>query len=446
MKLFNLKNKEKGFTLVELVLIVGIIALMTIGIYIKYRSISNNAKIQQQTQDLYALSNKINGAYQSSASLATLNNTTAIAGGLVPTELINSPNIISRFGTTLTLAPSPVPIAGVSGYSITINNITPKFCGSMGTSKYANEVDEVWISGVSRKTTGTSLTNANMTAIITACNTATNIEFRNRMYYNTAPENYLQNRPTQTSKYYIPTLASSVNSASTSCSGGASWTGSFCSCPAGTEWTGSMCASNVTIPTNCGYGTGATLGSTNCSTLPTTKAQETVYNGTTFVTQNITYYSASAPTTRAACTTAGGYWDAITNICGGIVPGQTAGTKTSLAPTYQGGRYLPQAMNGQVNAQIPVTTVNGAASQCSAAGGNWDGKICNYCPTPTTIGSVNTAIVNANNNTQIALMSNNPTTNPRVVSGHATSSTWNVDRCVTPAAAAAPPYPQTVAW
>lgn len=444
MKLTNFKNKEQGFTLVELVLIVGIIALMSIGIYIKYRSISMNNNVQMQMQDLFAMSNKITGAYQSSASLSTLNNTTAIAGGLVPTELINSPNINSRFGTTITL--SSTTVAATSGYNITINNISANACGLIGTSKYAKQVDEIWINGVSQKTTGSDLTNANVSSIISACNTATSISFRNRMYYNTAPDSYVQTRPTQTNKYYIPTLASSVNSASTSCGAGGSWTGSFCSCPAGTEWTGSMCSSNVTVPTNCGYGTGATLGSSVCSNLPTTKSQETIYNGTTFVTQNVTYYSATAPTTRAACTAANGYWDAVTNICGGIVPGQAAGTKNSLTPDYQGGRYLPQAMNGQVTAQVPVTTVNGAASQCSAAGGNWDGKICNYCPTPTTIGSVNTAIVNANTNTQVALMANNPTTNPKVVSGHTATSTWNVDRCVTPAAAAAPPYPQTVTW
>ena len=127
MKLFNLKNKEKGFTLVELLLIIGLIALASIGIYQKYKKVMTQTNTKLEVQDLYALTNKIGNAYQNSNNLTSLNNTTAIAGGLVPTELISSPNIINRFGGTLTLAPSPAPIAGLSGYSITINNITLSF-------------------------------------------------------------------------------------------------------------------------------------------------------------------------------------------------------------------------------------------------------------------------------------------------------------------------------
>lgn len=444
MKLIKEKSHKKGFTLIELILVVGIITLMTIGIYVKYKSMYLDRSVQLEMQDLYALNNKINNAYQSSTTLSTLNNTTAISGGLVPTELISAPNIINRFGSTITL--SRQLVAGVEGYEILLNNITPKACSLIGTSKYANEVDEIWINGANRKTTGSSLTTANIATIISQCNTATSIGFRNRVFFNTPPDSYTQKRPTQTNKYYIPTLNNSVISASTSCGSGGTWNGSFCSCPAGTSFDGTACTS-IANPLNCGYGTGTNSTTGACTALPATKTQETVYNGTTVVTQSTTHYTAPAPTSRAACTAAGGYWDATTSICGGILPTQTYGSVVAPAPTYQGGRYLPQVMNGQVSALTQDTSVRDAAGRCAAAGGNWDGKVCNYCPTPTTISSVNTAIVNATTGNQLVVtLASNPTTNPKIVSGHTSSSTWNTDRCVTPSATPGPPYPQTVNW
>ena len=59
MRILNYKTKEKGFTLVELLLIIGLIALASIGIYQKYKKvmIQNNTKLE--VQDLYAMTNKI---------------------------------------------------------------------------------------------------------------------------------------------------------------------------------------------------------------------------------------------------------------------------------------------------------------------------------------------------------------------------------------------------
>lgn len=432
MTLLNIKKQKNGFTLVELVLIIGLITIMSIGIYVKYRTMSVSNNIQLQIQDLYAINNKITGAYQSSTSLATLDNTSAIAGSLVPADLvISNSNIMSRFGTTITLLPTIV--AASPSYEIKINNINNNVCGLIGTSKFANEVDEVWIDGVSQKSTGKPLNFSNIDSITNACRNATNISFRNRMFYSIPPNDYVQTRPTQTNKYYIPTIATAVNSVAPSCSGNTSWNGdsSFCSCPAGTEWDGFQCSDN-TKGKNCIYGTSAVQGAMNdnCSLLPQTKAQTTVYDGNNFVVENNSYYSTVTPTTRATCDAAAGYWDATTNICGGILPTKVATTKSSSTPLYLSGRYIPQAYNPKIT---NVTTEQSSANKCANSGGNWDGKVCNFCPTPTTIEGVNTAIVNAKTGTSVVgNMTNNPVGNPNQNNGHATSSSWNVDRCVTP--------------
>jgi hypothetical protein len=447
MKLFKKQISQKGFNLIEILLILVVMSLMSIGIYIIYRSYSMDMNVKLQIQDLYALNNKISSAYQSSNSLATLNNTNAISKGMVPTELINTPNIMNRFGSTITL--SRQLVAGVEGYEILLNNITPKACTAIGTSKYANEVDEIWINGANRKTTGAPLTNTNIVTITAQCLTATSIAFRNRMVFKALPDTYVQTRTNQTNKYYIPTLNSNVISASTACGSGGTWNGSFCSCPLGTEFDGNACTSNL-LPLNCAYGTGTNFTTKTCTTLPGTKAQETIYNGTNMITQSVTHYAnAVVPTDRTSCNAANGYWDQITGICGGLLPSKTTGTVTAPSPTYQGGRYLPQVMNPAVTALIQDNSVRDASGSCAAKGGHWDGKICNYCPSPNTlnVSDVSTAIVNATTGTSlIPNLASNPTVNPKIVTGHASSSLWDVDRCVTPAASSVPPYPQNVPW
>lgn len=440
----NFKNKQKGFTLVELVLIVGIISLMAIGLYIKYRSVNNAQKVQLQMQDLYAISNKITKGYQSETSLGptgSFNNTVAISKGLVPIEIANSPIIVSRFGTTITL--SDKTVLGNPGYEILINNITPKECASIGTTKFANDVDEIWINGANTKTTGTQLTSANIANIVTQCNTANSIGFRNRVYFSVNPDTYVSNRSFQTNKYYIPTLNNNVTSVSTACPMGGTWTGSFCSCPANTEFNGSACVSNTTVLTNCGYGTGAIQGNNTCQPLPPTNPTETFFNGTTFVTQAPPHY-VPPPTTQAACTAASGYWDSTTGICGGVLPTQITGAVTAPSPVYQSGRYFPQATNSQVTALVSDNNVRDSAAFCSANGGNWDGKICNYCPSPNGISTTKTQIVNAQTGTAtVANMSANPAPTPNTPNGHSASSVWSTDRCVTPSSG---PYPNPPVW
>lgn len=442
-KAMNLKNKQKGFTLVELILIVGIISIMTIGLYIKYRSVNNAQKIEMQMQDLYAISNNITKGFQSQTSLGTFNNTTAIIKGLIPVEISNSPIISSKFGTTLTL--SDKLVAGNPGYEIIINNITPKECSAIATTKFANEVDEIWINGANRKTTGQQLTNANISTIVTQCNTANSVGFRNRVYFSPPTDEYSSNRPNQTNKYYIPTLNANVTSASNTCSMGGTWTGSFCSCPVGQEFNGSACVAHG--PLNCAYGEGVRNIGGACEALPPTKASETFFNGTTFVTQAPQHYT-SPPTTQAACVTANGYWDRTTNICGGVLPTQTTGAVTAPIPVREGDRYFPQAMNTQVTNLVSDNAVRDSASFCAANGGNWDGKICNYCPSPNGIATTHTRIVNATAGTAIVTnMAANPATVPLSANGHAASSVWNVDRCVTPSAGLmGPTYPQVVTW
>lgn len=443
MKLLR-KNSQKGFTLIELILVFGIITLMTIGIYIRYRTINLERSVQAQVQDLYAFNKKINAAYQSSNTLVSLNNTNAISGGLVPTELINLSNIINRFGTTITL--SRQSVAGVEGYEILLNNVPKNACSLIATSKYANEVDEIWMNGANKKTTGSSLSSMDIVNIVSQCNTAISIGFRNRMFFNIPPDMYVQKRAGQTNKYYIPTLNNTVISASTSCGSGGSWNGSFCSCPSGTEFDGTSCTSNTT-PLNCAYGTGTDLVTRTCTALPSTKTQETIYNGTSMITQSVTHYNAPIANSMASCAAANGYWDAITNICGGILPANTSGSITSLSPTYQGGRHLPQVMNTEVNLLLQDTKVRDDSSRCSANGGNWDGKICNYCVDPTKIDSYDTGIIDPKNGVGLVTgLSAKPVINPNLKSAHAIKSNWDVDRCVTPPASAAPPYPQVVDW
>ena len=440
----NLRNKKvKGFTLVEIMLVVGLISLMSSVIYLKYKAYYLAAATTHQVQDLNFISNKINNAYQGSTSVASLNNTLAIASTLVPQDIKQPPNISNRYGGTLVLLGTTV--AGSPAYEIDVNGITSEQCSALAGSDYAYNVDEVWVNGVLQKATGAQMTSANYAAIASACAISTSITFKNRVMFITPTNSYTQSRPNQTGQYYIPTVGNTVTTVGpTACAGGSAFNGSFCSCPAGTSWNGSACLSTAN-PLNCIDGQGADQTTGLCAALPATTPTTTYYNGVTTVTVGQTYFSAR-PATQAACTAANGYWDSATNLCGGVLP--TAGGAVGAAtPNYTGGRYLPNTYNAAIAIPQVVAELGSTSANASY---HFDGRVNNYCPSVADMTAIVTTngVVNAKTQTNLIVnMTNNVSAaNVADATTHAVSSTWQVDRCVTPTSVAGPPFPQTVNW
>lgn len=435
-------KKSFGYTLVEIIVVVGLISLIASLTVAKYKNSNFNNNVQSQINDIEIIGDRITNAYQNSGNIAGLSTTSAIANKLVPDELINGTNVNTRFGDSLTILGTTVATVPVSqAFRITLNNIDSQICSKLATSKIGNQADEILINGVSMKAIGSPLSPVDIQNITNACGNATSLAFTNRIYYNQSLNTlntYNQNRPNQTDKHYIPTVAATTtNAVAVSCQGGSAWNGSYCGCPVNTSWNGFNCQS-VNSPSNCQYGTGNQKDNTGlvnqCAALPTTKTTETYYDTSTPtpITANIAYYQAPTAANQAACTAIGGYWDTTRSFCGGIMPTKVVGVKNPQTPTLTpDNRYVP--VNYGTNIQQTTQQVG-----CTNAQGHWDGQVCNVCPSSTDITTLSnsTGIVNPayeNNSARLVpTMMSQPTTNPKIVTEHSAASTWNVDRCQTP--------------
>lgn len=94
-----LKNKkEKGFTLVEILLVVGFIALASIGIYAVYNKIATNHKANETVTQINTIVSGIRTLYASQQRFLSLSNDVVIKGRIAPLNMISDGTLIDKFG------------------------------------------------------------------------------------------------------------------------------------------------------------------------------------------------------------------------------------------------------------------------------------------------------------------------------------------------------------
>jgi prepilin-type N-terminal cleavage/methylation domain-containing protein len=380
------KNKKnKGYTLIEVLIVMGLILLVTVGIYQYYAKKMSIENTQLQVTYLEKMHRSLNDLYLTSdvtmpGSFLTLNNTNAITWGVVPMELQLSPTTIKNtFGGNINIFPSPAPILGQFGFAINLDRLTTKDCTNLALSDYAKKIPQVLINGVDAKTPGSIFTPANIATVTGACAVGNNnaVEFRSYPIAGIGQLPLGLPPPLTPSIYSVPTLGDVVTSAPgapASCTGGSAWNGGFCGCPAGNIWTGNACQVVDSSPQSCQYGKG--------------------WNGVACV----VLANQVAPIPPA--------------------PNPIQAPSPAITPIYTGGRYVPVSPT----TPIPPVQLTAAATACTGAGGNWDGRVCNSCPDAANA----TATFQKSDGTP-------GTQTPIGANAHAVKLTWNGYRCVAPA-------------
>ena len=287
MKIKN-KHAQAGFTLLELILYVGIVALTMISVYKFYHKKEIDTKVYVLNKNLQVIDNSIQGTfpviggtYSPITNFSSLTSAFAIGANMIPQSMvIDANNIGNDFGGTLTF--SAVTVSGTAGYAITLTNIPTDACAKLATSSYGANVQEIAINGTTLKTANAALTNAQLITITAACSSTTNtIAFRNVLLtMPTTPVGSTTPVRAKEQPYYIPTVGSTATSVGFACAGGSVWNGSFCSCPAGTQWNGSSCIAfgASTQPGWCPRGQGYAPGTKTCAVLPATTASYKHWN------------------------------------------------------------------------------------------------------------------------------------------------------------------------
>lgn len=276
-------KKQKGYTLIELLLYLGVVVLIISGIYSFYNKVQTNIKATNLSNNLRMIDNQIAATYNILGGFTTLTNANIIAANIPPKEMVvDANNIQNTLGGALTFGTATV--GSVAGYSITLTKLSSYACNKLATLDFASIVQEVAINGTTVKVANGPLTPAQIATTASKCATS---ESNTLIYRNilltanldaTGTTSVTRNKETA---YNIPTIGNPSAGISPSCAGGATWNNSFCSCPAGTEWNGSSCVTfgTTTQPGWCQRGQGWASDSKVCAALPHGTSSNTYAGG-----------------------------------------------------------------------------------------------------------------------------------------------------------------------
>lgn len=138
MKL-NFNKKSKGFTLVEILLVVGFIALASIGIYAVYSKVQTSSKANEEGKNLETMRAGIKNLYGGQTNYTGLSATVVAQAKVAPLSMINVGNTLrNSFGGAVTITPVSVNGGTNNAFSITYANIPADVCVKLATASGAS--------------------------------------------------------------------------------------------------------------------------------------------------------------------------------------------------------------------------------------------------------------------------------------------------------------------
>jgi type II secretory pathway pseudopilin PulG len=167
MKL-NLRKKSKGFTLVEILLVVGFIALASIGIYAVYNKVTTTSKANEENRNLQTLKTGIKQLYGNQGTFTGLTETVIRNSRLAPQQMNTGTagGLINMFGGSVTIA--PLTFGSFSGFRITSNEIPGDVCVKL-VAATSGTFEQITAAGTIVKPIGAN-NPPNPATITTACN------------------------------------------------------------------------------------------------------------------------------------------------------------------------------------------------------------------------------------------------------------------------------------
>lgn len=153
-----LKRKNKGFTLVEILLVVGFIALAGIGIYTIYGKVQVSNQANTESRNLDTLRAGVKSMYGGNPNFVGLTNTVANQSRLTPDSMRTATitEIINTFGGAVAIAPVSLGAGANNGFRITYPSVPGAVCSKLVTSA-GGQFNQVTVGATVVKTFGTSV-------------------------------------------------------------------------------------------------------------------------------------------------------------------------------------------------------------------------------------------------------------------------------------------------
>jgi type II secretory pathway pseudopilin PulG len=154
-----IKNKKRnlmGFSLVEIVLVVGFIALASIGIYTIYTKVSSTYLAQNESRQMSAIATSALQLMSASNNPVTVDATFLVNAGIIPAGSVTSGTYISAMGSPVVF--SSVYTSNVGEFQIAYSAMITEYCMKL-VSAYQPNADYISVAGTVVQNTNPMSTN-----------------------------------------------------------------------------------------------------------------------------------------------------------------------------------------------------------------------------------------------------------------------------------------------
>jgi type II secretory pathway pseudopilin PulG len=174
---FKSTTKKKGFTLIEILLVVGFIALAGIGVYVVYDKVETANIVNKEYRNIQTLNAGIKNLYRGVNNYSGLFPRIVILGQVVPEEMIllgtagrvpaTTYRLQNSFSSPMTLEAASYN-GGTDNAYLIITDVPKKVCAKMATTM-SHSFNKVEVDTTTVKDTAANQRNVNVSAAAAAC-------------------------------------------------------------------------------------------------------------------------------------------------------------------------------------------------------------------------------------------------------------------------------------
>jgi len=170
----SLAKKQKGFTLLEIMLALVVASLLIYAVFVIFRPAQEGANTQSAQNNLFGLHAGAKRICPRPGNCLTLDAAQVIQSGQAPSDMVNgsgaSATLVSPWGEAVTVAIGSVGAGTNNAYIYTFNGVPRSECNTF-VSSVQNNFAEVTVGTTTVKDASTPYSTA---AAVTACDNDTN--------------------------------------------------------------------------------------------------------------------------------------------------------------------------------------------------------------------------------------------------------------------------------